>query len=100
MAATPPDMEWQVSTQRSEANNHLLRCLPLGMGSNLQWDLDQRSVVRTGEDMAHQPSGNASSLPDSQSFLRDQSVVLVLLQLDNTTAVAYINNLGGQYPHS
>ena len=34
-----------------------------------------------------------------QSFLRDQSGVSVLQQLDNTTAVAYINNLGGQYPH-
>ena len=30
-----------------------------------------------------------------QTFLRDQSEVSVLLQLDNTTAVAYINNLGG-----
>ena len=30
-----------------------------------------------------------------QTFLRDQSGVLVLLQLDNTTTVAYINNLGG-----
>ena len=30
-----------------------------------------------------------------QTFLRDQSGILVLLQLDNTTAVAYINNLGG-----
>ena len=30
-----------------------------------------------------------------QTFLRDQSEVLVLLQVDNTTAVAYINSLGG-----
>ena len=30
-----------------------------------------------------------------QSFLKDQADVSVLLQLDNQTAVAYINNLGG-----
>ena len=30
-----------------------------------------------------------------QSFLKDQTAVSVLLQLDNQTAIAYINNLGG-----
>ena len=30
-----------------------------------------------------------------QTFLRDRSGISVLLQLDNTSAVAYINNLGG-----
>jgi hypothetical protein len=34
-----------------------------------------------------------------KSFLRDRRSVSVLLQLDNTTAVAYINNLGGTVSH-
>ena len=65
MATTSPIMEWQVLTQRQRADNHLLGCLPPGMGSNVQWDADQRSMVRTEEDMAHQLLGNASSLLDS-----------------------------------
>jgi len=34
-----------------------------------------------------------------QTFLKGQTAVSVLLQLDNQTAVVYINNLGRQYPH-
>ena len=30
-----------------------------------------------------------------KSFLKDQTRIAVLLQLDNQTAVAYINNFGG-----
>ena len=33
---------------------------------------------------------------ETKTFLKDQVGVSVLLQLDNHTAVAYINNMGGQ----
>ena len=66
VAAAPPDM---VFTQRPGADNHL-RCLLLGMRSNLQWDTDRRSMIRTGEDIAHQLSGNVSSLPGSPVILK------------------------------
>ena len=62
VATTPLDMEWQVPTQGQRADTDLLRCHPLGMGSNVQWDMDWRPMIRTGEDMAHQLPGIASSL--------------------------------------
>ena len=38
---------------------------------------------------------NCLELIAAKTFVKDVSGVLVLLQLDNATAVAYINNMGG-----
>ena len=72
MATAPPDMEWQVPTQGLRADIHRLRCFPLEMGSNMQWDTDRRPVVGTGEDMAHQLPGIASSLSCSSDIPEGQ----------------------------
>ena len=69
MATIPSDMEWQVPTQGQRADTDLLRFLPLGMGSNVQWDTDWRPMVRTGADMAHQLPGSfscSSDIPEGQ----------------------------------
>lgn len=68
MATAPSDMEWQVSTQGPRADTHHLRCFPPGMGNNVQWDTDQRSMVRTGKDMAHQLPGIANSFSCSSDI--------------------------------
>ena len=70
--AAPSDMEWQVPDQRQGANSYLLRCLPPGMGSNMQWDTNRRSVVQTGKDMAHQLPGVASSFSGSSDIPEGQ----------------------------
>ena len=70
--ATSSDMEWQVPTQGPRTDTYHLRCFPLGMGSNMQWDTDRRPVVRTGEDMAHQLPGIASSLSCSSDIPEGQ----------------------------
>ena len=72
MAKAPPDMERQVTTQKPRADTYLLRCFPLGMGSNMQWDMDRRPVVRTGEDIAHQLPEIASSLSCSSNIPEGQ----------------------------
>ena len=72
VATAPLDMEWQVPAQGPRADTHRLRCFPPGMGSNMQWDTDRRSVVRTGEDMAHQLPGIASSFSGSLDILERQ----------------------------
>ena len=55
-----------------EKRPYLLRCLPPGMGSNMQWDTNQRSVVQTGKDMAHQLPGVASSFSGSPDIPEGQ----------------------------
>ena len=70
--AAPSDMEWQVPDQRQGTNSYLLRCLPPGMGCNMQWDMNRRSVVRTGKDMAHQLPGVTSSFSGSPDIPEGQ----------------------------
>jgi len=49
------------------------RCLLKGQEQvNLQWHADRRSMVRAGEDMAHQLPGDAGSLPDSPGLPEKQ----------------------------
>ena len=68
----------------------------------MQWDTDHPSGPWSEQEKTWHINClemQAASLA-VQSFLRDQSGVSVLLQLDNTTTVAYINNLGGTVsPH-
>ena len=40
MAAASGDMEWQMPPQGSGAGDNSLRCLPIGLGSNMQGNLD------------------------------------------------------------
>ena len=63
VATAPPGVERQVPSQGSRTDSHLLGCLPTGMGSIVQGNIDRRSMVRAGEVMAHQLLGDATSLP-------------------------------------
>ena len=100
MATTPPGMEWYMPPQGSRTSDNLVRCFSVGMGSNMQghwtgglWsELEKTWHINC---LAIQGAGLTV-----QTFLRGQSGMSVLLQMDSTTAVAYVNNLGGRYPHS
>ena len=81
--------------QGSGGGDNSLRCLPIGLGSNMRGHLDRWSVVRAGEDVAHQLPRDAGTPLATQTFLKGRTGLSVLLQMDNTTAVAYVNNLGG-----
>ena len=97
MAATPPSMEWQVPAQGLRRDDHLLRCISTGMGSIMQWDMDQRPMVRAGEVMVHQLPGDTSS-PSGYSNITEGPVRSL-----GTVAVGEyhcINNLGEKCPHS
>ena len=92
VAAASQDMEWQMPPQGSRAGDNSLRCLPIGLGNNMRGHSDW---CRAGEDVAHQLPRDAGSCLATQTFLKGQTGISMLLQMDNTTAVAYINNLGG-----
>ena len=85
-------MEWQSSGSPEGNSVDKVRCITAGMGSSVQWHQD-RGTLEPGR------AGNAYKLLAAtlavQSFLKDHTAVSVLLQLNNQTAVAYINNLGG-----
>ena len=63
VAAASQDMEWQMPPQGSGAGDNSLRCLPIGLGSNMRGHSDRQSVVRAGEDVAHQLPRDAGSCP-------------------------------------
>ena len=63
VAAASRDMEWQMPPQGPGAGDHSLRCLPIGLGSNMQGHSDRWSVVRAGEDVVHQLPRDAGSCP-------------------------------------
>ena len=61
------------------------------MGDSVQWHQDGRPLEPTRTGYAYQLPGTFAV----KTFLKDQTGASVLIQLDNQTAVAYINNMGG-----
>ena len=53
VATVSPGLEWQMPPQVSGPGHQLLGCLSAGLGSDMQWATDRRSVVKAGEIMAH-----------------------------------------------
>ena len=51
-------------------------------------------MVRAGEDVAHQLPRDTGSCPCNPDLSEGRTRISELLQMDNTTAVAYVNNLG------
>ena len=95
VAASPDPMEWQnhcskVSTIVIQSDASLSRwgAVCKGVGTGGSWTPQEQLLHINCLELL------AADLA-LKSFLKDQQGVTVLLQLDNSTAVAYINNLGG-----
>ena len=94
-------MEWQGSAVQATNHDHHLRCISPGLGSSLQWRTEG-GPSRTEGPWNHSEQGMhinylellAATLA-VKTFLKGQTGKSVLLQLDNQTAVAYINSMGG-----
>jgi hypothetical protein len=72
------------------------------LGCNLARDNNWRSMATRGSSVTHQSSGTESSLPGTISLIQvhHSSATTHLLQMDNSTAVAYINKRGGTQSHT
>ena len=65
------------------------------MGSALPGNQHGGPLVDTGKGLAYKLPGTASSYASIKTFPKDKREISVLLKIDHTTAVAYINNHGG-----
>ena len=91
------------STTSSKSSNHV-RCLINRMGCNLS-EHEYRGILdKTGENVPHKHTRTEGSLPLFQAaFLALQTFAArfsnghILLLIDNTTAIAYINHKGGTH---
>ena len=68
MVETPPHiLEWKKSDYLDTIDDNNIRCLPVGLGCNLQWRKDQRSMVTNRAISPHQlprATGSYSCSPD------------------------------------
>ena len=93
MEASPDPMEQEDRSSEISTDSDPVRCFPLRMGAmcngvstgGLWFPQDQLLHTNCLELLAADLA--------LKSFLKDQHEVAVLLQLDNSTAVAYVNNL-------
>ena len=80
-----------VGGQRNLPDNRL-RCLSPGMGCSVQSPEDRRSVVKLGMSNAYQLSGASGGHVSCPNVCKTQTRnTTILVRLDNTTAVLYIN---------
>ena len=89
MAEAPNPMEWADHPTKTSTGNNPVRRLP-GRGS---WTSQEQEMHINCLELL------ATELAMKSSFLKSYRGVTVLLQLYNSTAVAYINNLGGTVSH-
>ena len=88
-------MERQVHHEERPGPGHRFRCLSDRMGYDLPEPEDRRSLVTPGVTDAHQLPGVAGSNTSNRDICKGQDTISVLLRIDNTAAIADMNNLGG-----
>ena len=88
-------MEWENSPEERDRFDNKVRCLSDGLGSSLRGTNNRKAMDGGGESDAHKLFGAPGSKVALQTFTKGKTSITVLLRLDNMSAVAYINNLGG-----
>ena len=68
------------------------------MGSQLPGSEYRRSMDSGRTEASHQLPGALGSVSSTEPFVRDCHSVAILLRIDNVTAIAFVNKMGG--PHS
>ena len=96
MVDNPPDkLEWaDPHCQRTECLDGDGRLIDW-MGCSMRRSEDRRSLVEAGAETPHKLPGVVSCLPGLQMLLQEQEKHTCPLKMDNTSAVAYINKMGG-----
>ena len=85
-------MEWQVSSEEKDRSDHRLRCISDRVEGPLFSPVNRRNIVMSR-------SSNCLELLAATQvvklFAKRKSRISILLWIDNTKAVAYVNHLGG-----
>ena len=92
VARTADTLERQVSHNETARYSDRVKCLPQRLGSVSSWVPDRGAL---GPGRREPLSRAVSSKSGSENLPEGQINKQVLLLLDNQTAVAYVNNLGG-----
>ena len=86
--------QWTLFTDYTAGLSDRVRCIPERMGSQLRRKQDRGSLDIPGEITPHQLPGTTGAL---KSFVSRRRVSSILLRLDNVTAIAFINRMGGTH---
>ena len=92
---THPQYKRQSRAPSSSRHDHHDRRLQERLECSAPIPSDQWQMVTKGVSPTHQLSRTKGGLLALKAFLKGKSHVTVSLQLDNTTAISYINNKGG-----
>ena len=93
----PPAVSQQnTNSYKRPRSRHHIGCLRSGLGSMLRGKIGSRPMVSGGNVLAYKPKGTSSCIFGSKNILPISNQLLhIQLQIDNQTAVSYINHLGG-----
>jgi len=93
VGAPPLLLEWKKLNHTVSIHDNYIRCFPSGLGSHLQWQSDQRSVVPFQTIPTHQLSGTSSCYTSSSDLCQGDRSLASQFSCDSTTA--YINRRWG-----
>ncbi len=92
---SPEPVEREEHAAEGSGLSDRIRCVTDRVGSSLQPPTDWRAMVKGGAEPAHKLPELLAATLALKSFTKGQTGLSVLLKMDNTTAVAYVNNQGG-----
>ena len=94
---TPPNLlEWEIHPSRQSGSHNRDGRLPNWLGSPLRKPPDGRTMVPQRSSNAHQlPGASGSKSLAIQTFAKRKENVLIHLKMDSTSALTYINKMGG-----
>ena len=88
-------MEWQRCPSTGSRYGTGNRCLPVGAGGSLQWDVYRKPVVPSGENTTHNQLELLAGSFAVQTFAKDRRDIHIHLRMDNNTARCYVSWMGG-----
>ena len=95
LAESPVSVEWENSDSETGSVSDTVRCLTARLGGSLQQREHWRLMEPPRAAFPHKRLELLAAELTLKTFVKSLCGISVLVQLDNSTAVAYTNNLGG-----
>ena len=92
-------LQWETYSNSGPFCNFNDRCVKEGMGSCAEWDNNVRPLVSSGS-TAHQHFGTSSGIFALLALGHSIHNQHIHVQIDNKSAVAYINHMGGTHSNA
>ena len=95
VGTTPHELEWEEPNLPANHNDNNFRCFSPGMGAVCNGERTRGSWSHQEQSLHINCLELLAATLEIQSFAKERSGISVVLKIDNTTAVAYINRRGG-----